>query len=71
MSMISSSYYGIAAEPVQPTGMSTPQPTPQAATPVATTPSPGRVGVFSQAGFWIVALVALAIGLIHISIRFS
>ncbi|MCL2393258.1 MAG: hypothetical protein FWC87_01115 [Acidimicrobiaceae bacterium] len=71
MSMVTSAYYGIAQEPVQPTGMSTPQPAPQAATPIATTPVPGRVGVFAQPSFWLVFLLALAVGLIHLSIRFS
>jgi hypothetical protein len=71
MSLVSSAYYGIAAEPVQPTGGAGPQPMPEATTPIATTPAPGRLGVFHQAGFWIVALVAIAIGLVHLSIRFS
>ena len=69
--MFDSSYYGIYAEPVQPTGEAGPQPTPELATTIATTPAPGRLAVFHQAGFWIVALLAVAIGLVHISIRFA
>lgn len=71
MSMITSSYYGIAAEPVQPTGGAGPQPTPELTTPIATAPAPGRAGLLGQPSFWIVAILAAAVGLVHLSIRLS
>lgn len=69
--LVSSSYYGVPGEPVQPTGGAGPQPNPEIASTISTTPAPGRLGIFNQAGFWIVAIVAAAIGLVHVSIRFS
>ena len=71
MSVVNSAYYGIAGEPVQPTGEASAQPTPELSTTIATAPPAGRLGIFHQAGFWIVALLALAIGLVHVSIRFA
>ena len=68
---ITSAYYGVVAEPAQPTYAAGAQPNPEATAPMATTAPAGRLPLFSQAGFWIVALLALAAGLVHASIRFS
>lgn len=70
MTMIDASFYGVA--PVaQPSGDASPMPAPEQTTRIRTAPLPGNLGIFHQAGFWIVALVALAIGLVHVSIRFA
>lgn len=67
---IDASYYGVV--PVaQPSGGPEPMSSPESTTNIRTAPLPSKAGLFSQAGFWIVALLALAIGLVHISIRFS
>lgn len=70
MSVVSSSYYGVVPQ-VQPTGSAAPQPNPEQTTGIATVAPAGRTGVLGQAGFWIVALIAVAVGLVHLSIRFS
>lgn len=70
MSLIDSSYYG-AVPAVQPTGEAGAQPMPEATAPARTTPVAGKTPLFAQPGFWVVAIVAVAIGLIHVSIRFA
>jgi hypothetical protein len=64
------SYYG-AIQAVQPSGLPAPLASPGETTPIRTTALAGNLGIFHQAGFWIAAMVALAIGLVHFSIRFS
>ena len=70
MTVIDATYYGVV--PVaQPTGDASPIANPDQVTRTRTAPLPSQLGVFHQAGFWIVALIALAIGLVHVSIRFA
>ena len=54
--MVTSAYYGIVAEPIQPTGGAGAQPNPEGSTSIATVAAPGRLGVVHQAGFWIVEI---------------
>lgn len=68
--MITSAYYG-AVPAIQPTGGPGPQPNPEITATETTTRPPGKTALLSQSGFWVVALVAVAIGLIHVSVRFS
>lgn len=70
MSIIDPSYYGVVPA-VQPTGSSVPQPTPEATAPARTTPVAGKLPLLHQSGLWIVLLIAAAIGLVHVSIRFA
>ena len=62
--------YG-AVPAIQPTGGAGPQPNPSASTPISTQPAPGAGGLISEPSFWLVALLAVAIGLIHVSICLS
>lgn len=68
--MITSAYYG-AVPAMQPTGGAGPQPNPEITSTESTTRPAGKMPLLSQPGFWVVALVAAAIGLIHVSLRFS
>lgn len=68
--MLDASSYG--AVPVsQPSGDPGPMSSPENTPPVRTAPLPAKLPLLSQAGFWVVALIALAIGLVHVSIRFA
>lgn len=70
MGVVDASFYGVV--PVaQPTGDASPMASPESTTRIRTAPLPSQLGLFHQAGFWIVALIALAIGLIHVSVRFA
>lgn len=64
------SYYG-AVPVAQPTGGPGPQPSPENTAPLRTAQVSGKAGLFEQAGFWIVAIIAVAMGLVHLSIRWS
>ncbi|HET9691006.1 MAG TPA: hypothetical protein VFP61_07620 [Acidimicrobiales bacterium] len=68
MDFTAESLYG-AVPSVQPTGMPTAQPMPEATAPMRTTSH--RPGLLAQPSFWLVALLGIAVGLIKISIRFS
>lgn len=48
-----------------------PMANPETTSPVSGGQPAGKMPLFAQAGFWIVALVAVAIGLAHVSIRFG
>lgn len=70
MSVIDASYYG-AVGSTQPTGGGGAQPNPEGTAPLRTEPRAGQVGLFREAGFWIVLLVAAAFGLVRLSIRWG
>lgn len=70
MSVLTSQFYG-AVPVAQPTGQPGPQPSPENTTPIRTTAVPGRQAVLHRPAFWIVVIIALAVGLAHLSIRFS
>lgn len=70
MDYTATALYGVPAA-VQPSGAPGPQPNPEITSPISTAPIPGRTRVTSQPTFWIVIIVAVAIGLVHVSIRFS
>lgn len=65
-----SSYYG-AVPVAQPSGDPGPMANPETTTAIRTAPLASKLPLLHQGGFWIVALIALAVGLIHISVRFS
>jgi hypothetical protein len=68
--MFDSSFYG-AVGSTQPTGTAGAQPNPEGTAPIRTEPRPGQGGIFSSPAFWLVALIAGALGLVHLSIRWS
>ena len=68
MAYTAEALYG-AVPAVQPTGLPTAQPMPEATAPFRTTGH--RPGLFAQPSFWLVALLGIAIGLIRVSIRLS
>lgn len=68
--MFDSSYYG-AVPAIQPTGGAGPQPNPEITAPARTTPVAGKTPLLQQSGLWVVLLLAAAIGLVHVSIRFA
>ena len=70
MSLIDPSYYGVVAV-AQPHGGATVQNNPENTTPISTAPPVGKLPLIQQTGFWLVALLALAVGLVHVYIRFS
>jgi hypothetical protein len=70
MSMVASSYYGVTASQ-QPTGQAGPQPNPEGSTLIRTTEPAGSGPFYTKAGFWIVAIILAAAGLIHFSVKLS
>lgn len=70
MSMITSSFYG-AVGATQPSGTAGPQADPGGTAPVRTEPRPGQSGIFTSPVFWLVVIVGSALGLVHLSIRWS
>jgi hypothetical protein len=70
MTLIDAAFYG-AVGSAQPTGTPDPQPDPAGATRVRTEPRIGQGGIVHNPVFWLVALVASALGLVHLSIRWS
>jgi hypothetical protein len=68
--MIDASFYG-AIGSTQPTGTASVQPNPENTAPVRTEPRPGQSGIFTSPAFWLVVIVGSALGLVHLSVRWS